>query len=267
MDQHFKASPDVHVLPTHLALPGAGILMVNSFIIMAKEPILVDTGLGSDREQFLAAVRAIIDPKELRWIWLSHDDIDHTGSLPQLMELAPKARLATNGLAALRMSTSWPVPLDRVYALNPGDKLDVGDRTLTAIRPPLFDNPMTTGFLDSKSGTLFTSDAFGALLPSVTEDAANVADEDLKRGMGAWGTFDSPWVQMIQLSKFEEVLERIRKLAPSMICSSHLPPAKSSTDRLLHVLASVPDADPMVTPDQPAFQQLLAQMSAAPVGS
>lgn len=267
MDKHFKASPDVHVLPAHLPLPGAGVLMVNSFILMAKEPVLVDTGLGTDREQFIAAVRAIIDPKELSWIWLTHDDGDHTGSLAQLMELAPKARLVTNALAALRMSTSWPVPLDRVYAVNPGDKIDAGDRTLTAIRPPLFDNPMTTGLFDSKSGTLFTADAFGALLPSAAEDAADVADEDLERGMVAWGTVDSPWALMVEPPRFDEVLERVRKLAPSMICSTHLPPAKGSTDRLLQILAAVPKADPFVCPDQPAFQQILAAMSAAPAGS
>jgi flavorubredoxin len=267
MDQHYQVSADVHVLPTHLALPGAGVLTVNSFIIMAKEPVLVDTGLGTDSEQFIAAVRAIIDPKDLRWIWLTHDDGDHTGSLAQLLELAPKARLATNALAALRMSTTWPVPLDRVYALTPGDTLEVGDRTLTAVRPPLFDNPMTTGLFDGKSGTLFSADAFGALLPAAAQDAANVADEDLKRGMVAWGTFDSPWAQLVEPAKFDELLERVRKLAPAMICSTHLPPAKDSTDRLLQVLASLPTADPFVCPDQPAFQQMLAQMLAAPAGS
>jgi hypothetical protein len=264
MDQSYKASPDVHVLPAHLALPGAGVLMVNSFILMAKEPVLIDTGLGSEREAFISAVRAVIDPAELRWIWLTHDDSDHTGSLAQLMDLAPKARLATNALAALRMASSWPVPLDRVYALNPGDVIDAGDRKLTAVRPPLFDNPMTTGVFDDKSGTFFSADSFGALLPTATEDAANVAADDLVRGMVAWGTFDSPWAHLVDPAKFDAVLDRFRKMAPSTICSTHLPPAKDSTDRLLDLLASVRTADAFVCPNQPEFQQMLTQMFAAP---
>lgn len=264
MDESYKASPDVHVLPSHLPLPGVGVLMVNAFIIKANEPVLIDTGLGIDREKFIAAVRSILDPAELRWIWLTHDDGDHTGSLAQLMELAPKAKLATNALGALRMSTQWPLPLDRVHAIIPGDAIDAGDRTLTAIRPPLFDNPMTTGLFDSKSGTLFTADAFGALLPAPSEDAANVADEDLKRGMFAWETFDSPWTALLDLAKFDDVLDKVRKLTPSMICSAHLPPARGMTDRLLDILASVPKADPFVCPNQPAFQQMLAQMGLPP---
>lgn len=73
-------------------------------------------------------MRSIIDPAEIRWVWLTHDDADHTGNLERVMSLAPAARLTTHGLGALRMATWWPVPFDRVCALRPGDRVDVGDR-------------------------------------------------------------------------------------------------------------------------------------------
>ena len=66
-------------------------------------------------------------------------------------------------------STSWvDVKPERLISvvLN-GQSLDVGDRTLSAFRPPLFDSPTTTGFIDSKSGSMFTSDCFGAPMPSL----------------------------------------------------------------------------------------------------
>jgi hypothetical protein len=44
---------------------------------------------------------------------------------------------------------SLSVPLDRVHLVNPGQQLTVGDRTLTAVKPPVFDNPATTGFPSS----------------------------------------------------------------------------------------------------------------------
>ena len=40
---------------------------------------------------------------------------------------------------------------------DPGQSLEVGDRHLTGYRPPLFDNPATVGFLDSKSGAFISS--------------------------------------------------------------------------------------------------------------
>src|SRR4051812_46537766 len=144
MNQPFKATDDVHVLPTDLVVPGVGTIPVYSYVLLSREPVLIDTGLGIDSPAFVDALRSVIDPAELRWIWLTHDDSDHTGSLQTLMELAPNAKLATHGLGALRMSTWFPLPLDRVHALALGDQLDVGDRTLRAVRPPTFDNPMTT---------------------------------------------------------------------------------------------------------------------------
>jgi hypothetical protein len=60
------------------------------------------------------------------------------------------------------LSLFEPVPLDRVYLLKPRESLDIGDRQLTAYKPPTFDNPATTGLYDSKSRALFSSDCFGA---------------------------------------------------------------------------------------------------------
>ena len=71
------------------------------------------------------------------------------------------------------MSTEWDVPLDRVYLLNPGQSLDVGDRKLAAFRPPLFDSPATTGFIDTKSGAMFSSDCFGAHFETIAAAPAN----------------------------------------------------------------------------------------------
>lgn len=53
------------------------------------------------------------------------------------------------------------------YTAAPDVETTVGDRTLTAFKPPVFDNPATTGFHDDKSGILFSSDCFGALLAEV----------------------------------------------------------------------------------------------------
>src|SRR5262245_32605687 len=117
MDASYRCSDDVAVLPTHLDVPGLGTLIVNSFVLLANQPVLIDSGLAVDGPEFIDALRAVIDPEELKWIWLTHDDADHTGNLQSVMALAPHARLATHALGALRQSTVWPLPLDRVHAL------------------------------------------------------------------------------------------------------------------------------------------------------
>jgi hypothetical protein len=266
MDAPYQAGPDVHVLPTTLPLPGMGVLPINAYVLLAEEPVLIDSGLGMDSDQFVDALSSIVDPAALRWIWLTHDDADHTGSLLRVMNLAPQARLVTHGFAALRTSSWCPLPMDRVHAIRAGDRLPVGDRTLRAVAPPLFDNPMSTGVLDEATGTLFSVDSFGAILPEPTQDASEVPIDALAGGMRAWATADSPWAHLVDRRKFTEVLAGVRRLQPTSILSSHLPAAKgTSVETFLGILETVPDAAPAVGPSHEEFSQmLLAMMAMAP---
>jgi flavorubredoxin len=260
MDKSHQATPDIEVIPSHFPISGAGFLPVNAFVIKAKEPVLVDTGMGIESEEFMKALESIIDPQDLRWVWLTHDDADHTGSIQKVLEAAPSARLAANSLAVLRLSTAWPVPMDRVYWLNSGDSINVGDRKLTAVRPPLFDNPTTIGIYDNKSEAFFSADCFGAIIPSPAQNADDLTEEDLAQGMIGWATADSPWALMVEPNKFSQALDRIRQIAPKRILSAHLPPARRKTEQLLELLATVPASPPFVAPDQTALEQILAQM-------
>jgi len=47
-----------------------GFLPVNAFVIKAREPVLVDTGMGIESEEFMKALESIIDPQDLKWVWL-----------------------------------------------------------------------------------------------------------------------------------------------------------------------------------------------------
>jgi glyoxylase-like metal-dependent hydrolase (beta-lactamase superfamily II) len=265
MDEPFVVGTDVHVLPTQLPVPGVGTLPINSFVLRSEQPVLIDTGLGIDGDEFIDALRSVIDPAELAWIWLTHDDLDHSGNLQAVLELAPNAKLATHGLGALRLGTSWPLPLDRVHAITLGDQIDVGDRTLVALRPPTYDNPMSTGIFDEKTRTLFSVDSFGAILPGPTAALDDLSEEELVGGMTAWATFDSPWLHLTDRDRVAEVLDGIRRLAPVRILSSHLPPATGRLDSLLELLTTIPDAEPFVAPDAAAFTAIVAGLEATAV--
>jgi glyoxylase-like metal-dependent hydrolase (beta-lactamase superfamily II) len=262
MDSPYQGSADVHVLPTNLSLPGVGVLPINAYLIMAEEPVLIDSGVAIDADQFIDAVSSIIDLQTLKWVWLTHDDADHTGNIQRIMELAPNAKLITHGFSALRMSTWWPVPMERVHAIRPGDDIHVGDRTLTAVAPPLFDNPMSIGVLDRSTGALFTVDAFGALLPEPTQDASDVSPEALAGGMIGWATSDSPWVHITDPAAFSQVLDRVRQIQPRRIFSSHLPAANGTAlEEFLRVLQQVPTAERFVPPDSDQFAQMIKAMA------
>jgi len=261
MDSPIRVTDDIHVLPSHFPIPGYGVVPVNAFVLKAKEPVLVDTGLHQDSDAFLDALTSVIDPTDLRWLWLTHPDQDHVGSLRAILDLAPDLRLVTTFLGYGILSLFETVPLDRVYLLNPGQELNVGDRTLTALKPPIFDNPATTGFFDGKSRTLFSSDCFGALLPAPAADAGAIEKATLRERMTLWATIDSPWLHKVDQVKFAVELNSIRQMDAELLLSSHLPPARGLMEACLTCLAGAPDATPFVGPDQVALTAMLAEMT------
>lgn len=267
MDDLYQGSPDVHVLPANLSIPGEGVLPINAFVLAAEEPVLIDTGIAMDGDDFVAAVSSIIDLEGLKWVWLTHDDADHTGNIQRILDAAPHAKLVTHGFSALRMATWWPVPMERVHAIRVGDEIHVGDRTLTAVAPPLFDNPMSIGLLDRSTGALFSVDAFGAILPEATQSMGDVPPEAMAGGMVGWATADSPWAHITDHAKFGQVLERVRRLQPTRIFSSHAPAADgTSMDEYIELLETVPDAEPFMPPDSEQFAQMIAAMAAEQQG-
>jgi len=258
----YNASPGIDVLTSAFPIPGFGLIPVNAFVLHGSEPVLVDTGAVVESDEFMAALRAVIDPADLRWIWLTHTDFDHIGTLHQLLAENPKIRVITTFIGVGIMTTSTALPMDRINLVNPGQKITVGDRTLTAVKPPVFDNPSTTGFRDDKSGAFFSSDCFGALLQAVPQRAEDISDHELREGQVFWATVDSPWLHKVDRAAFAKELNSIRELDPTMILSSHLPAASGAMlDRLLGSLEAAPTSQPFVGPDQAALEQMLAQMT------
>ncbi|MGH3464755.1 MAG: MBL fold metallo-hydrolase [Kribbellaceae bacterium] len=263
---HTHRIGDVTILGDYAEVPGLGFLPVNAFVLHAEQPVVIDTGLSTIDKDFVSALAEVLDPTDVQWLWITHPDRDHTGGLWALLEAAPAARLVSTFIGVGIMSCEWAVPLDRVFLLNPGQVLDVGDRRLHAFRPPLFDNPATTGFLDDRSGALFSSDCFGALMPSAelatSADVRAVGDaiRDLQL---LWASVDSPWVHQVDPVRFRATVEPVRAMAASAVFSTHLPPAPQPDDRLFETVLLAPQTPAFVGPDQAALDGLLATFEPA----
>jgi flavorubredoxin len=172
-------------------------------------------------------------------------------------------RIITTYLGVGKMSLFAPLPMERVYLLNPGQSINMGDRELTAIKPPSYDAPETTGFYDPKTATFFCSDCFGALMSEPVDNAAGMGAENLRKAMVFWATVDAPWLHTVDRILFARNLDQIRKLSPKLICSAHLPIAQDMIEELLENLRAAPEAQPFVGPDQQAIEAMFAEMTGA----
>lgn len=255
-----SVAPGIDRITTALDVGGFGRLAVNAYVFHGAEPVLVEAGTIVDRDDFMQALRTVIDPAELRWLWLSHTDPDHIGSIPQLLKEAPHLRVITTFFGMGILNLCAPLPPDRVNFVNPGERIHLADRTLTALRPPAYDNPVTTGFVDDLTGALYSADCFGALLPDLPDRADELDAETLRAGQVRWSTIDAPWLHDIDVDRFAGVLDRVRRIDPTMVLSGHLPPASGRMlDFCLGSLAAVPHAAPFEAPDQRMLETMLAQ--------
>ncbi len=264
----YKPHAEVTVLHDQAEIPGLGFLPVNAFVLHAEQPVVVDTGLSLPDRNFVQSLSEVMDPADVRWIWLTHPDRDHTGGIYDMLEAAPNAKIVTTFVGVGILGTERPLPLDRVYLLNAGQSLDVGDRTLTGFRPPLFDNPATVGVYDSKSGVCFSSDCFGAPLSSsenaASENIAAVSPDEVAGAQLLWASVDSSWVHKVDQAKYEAGFEPFRAFDPSWTFSVHLPPIQGSLDPMMQTLRGAPDVPEFVGPDQVALEAMLASFEPVP---
>jgi glyoxylase-like metal-dependent hydrolase (beta-lactamase superfamily II) len=239
MRQTYKIGRDAYVLPSDLPIPGVGQQPVNAFLFRDSEPILVDTGMPIDRLEFLEALWGLIDPADLRWVVITHDDRDHTGALVDILDAAPHARLVTNGVSLIRLSEEFAIRADRVVQVNPAERLRLGRRAFEVIRPPTFDSPGTIGLFDHTESTLISSDSFGTILPEPAE-VLDITDRAFREGFDVFNRAIAPWTAATDLPRFNAVLRRIQRLAPSTVLSTHAPVINRHVGALFDAMSEIP---------------------------
>jgi flavorubredoxin len=259
----YRAAPDTWVLPSYLRVPGLGLIVLNSYLIIGREPVVIDTGMPVVREEFLESLWSLVDPKDVKWLFLTHDDIDHSGNLIEVLSAATNAKLVTQFIGYARLETAYHMRPERVHLMNPGQILDAGDRKIVILRPPLFDSPSTSALFDDKSRVLFSADAFGAFIPHLAEDVSDVPEAEYNQGFEIFNRGNHPWSAWADPAKIEVVLEQIRRLGPQVIAGCHSPMARGRTEAHLTALHRLIGMEPLLGPEQKAFEGIMAAMTAA----
>jgi flavorubredoxin len=268
-------APTTYVSPTqvakdtfvvHQVQPALGeplFVYLNSMVILGKEPVIVDTGTPANRTQWLEDVFSLVEPTDVRWIFLSHDDVDHTGNLDQAMEACPNARLVCNWAMIERHTNCFNFPLDRCRWVMDGESLDVGDRTLQALRPPVYDSPTTRGLFDPTTGVYWAVDTFATPLPDPKMAIADLDAEfwDFGLALFALGAV-SPWLTMLDADKYGRYVDTVQNLDITTIAACHTPVIEGPyIERAFNRIRQLPTIDPPPLPDQSVLDVIIAATS------
>ena len=65
----------------------------NSYLIMDEKITLVDTVYGPFADEMLEKIKQITQPEKIDYIIANHVETDHSGALPKLLKLCPKAKI------------------------------------------------------------------------------------------------------------------------------------------------------------------------------
>jgi flavorubredoxin len=260
-----QIAPDTFLVHDHHGEGEAPVSVgLNTMVIRAAEPVVVDTGMAENRDQYLRDVFSLVEPEDIRWVFISHDDVDHTGNVNALMDLAPNAMLVIDWFMQERMGGSLEVPPTRWRWLKDGDQLDVGDRTLQLVRPPIFDAPTTRGLFDPTTGVYWASDAFAAPMAVPTRHVEDLDFGDWLAGIHTFAQYVSPWLALVDRLKFQRTVDRIELLAPKVLVGCHTPVIDGRyVAEALNATRTAPWATVPPQPDQSVLDAIQAVLAAA----
>lgn len=242
----YRIAPDTWVIPEIVPGPPGTVVALNSMVITGEQPVIVDTGNELSRKEWLDATFSIVDPSDVRWVFLSHDDHDHSGNLASVLELCPHATLVTTQFTVERTVRAMELPLHRMRWVNSREKFDVGDRTLVALRPPVFDSPVTRGLFDAKTGVYWAVDTFASPMPDHLTDIADMPVAEWTEMMLLFNRMVSPWHSLLDAAKFDRYVDDVESLGITTVAGGHTASISgerlTEAFRLVRTLPSLPDA-------------------------
>ena len=240
------------------------VVHMNSMVIRGAEPVVVDTGAPVHRETYLEDLFSLVEPEDVRWVFVSHEDLDHVGNVDAVMDACPNATLVASWFLCERFAVAgMQVPPWRWRWVADGESFTAGDRTLVALRPPLYDEPTTRGLLDTSTGAYWASDCFAAPVARPTRWAAELDADEWAGGFMTFQQWNSPWSTLLDRQRFAAEVDRFASHGIRTIASCHGPSIDEGQVPLaLELLRQVPDAATPPQPGQPLLDEIVASLRA-----
>jgi flavorubredoxin len=154
---------------------------------------------------------------KLDYIVAHHAEQDHSGSLPDVLQLYPEAKVVTNPKCKAMLIDHLEIVEDRFIVVNDWEELSLGDRTLQFVYIPWVHWPETMGTYLKEEKILFPCDFLGSHVASTRlySQDDGLTYEGAKRYYAE--------IMMPFRGPIKSNLEKIKKLDIQMVACSHGP--------------------------------------------
>ncbi len=132
----------------------------NAYLILDEKVTLIDTVKANFSHELLSRIQDIIDPAKINYIVANHAELDHSGSLPEVIKAAPGATIITSpagerGLKA-HFGGEW-----KYETFKTGGELKLGAMSLNFLLTPMVHWPDNMVSYMPEQKILFSNDSFG----------------------------------------------------------------------------------------------------------
>jgi len=132
----------------------------NAYLILDDKITLVDTVYGPFAEELIKNIAEIIPVQKIDYIIANHVETDHSGALPVIMKLCPKAKVLGTEKCKEGLYRHYYGNWD-FQVVKTGDQLKLGKRSLTFIETPMIHWPDSMFTYCPEEQLLLPNDAFG----------------------------------------------------------------------------------------------------------
>lgn len=132
----------------------------NAYLIVDEKIALIDTVYGPFADELIERIRAIIPPEKIDYVVANHVETDHSGAMPALMKLCPKAKVYGTQKCKEGLYKNYYAEWD-FQVVKTNDTLKLGKRTLTFIEAPMIHWPDSMFTYCREEELLMPNDAFG----------------------------------------------------------------------------------------------------------
>ncbi|MCO6042125.1 FprA family A-type flavoprotein [Thermococcus alcaliphilus] len=145
----------------------------NAYLMKTDSAVVLFDAWKKDYvDQFLEALSSIVDPKQITHIVVHHMEPDHSGSLPKILELNGYKAKIIGTIFAKRLLEAFYDIKENVHAIEDGEELKIGNRTLKFITVPWLHWPDTMITYVVEDKIIFGCDAGGGYsIPEAIDDS------------------------------------------------------------------------------------------------
>lgn len=196
----------------------------NAYLIMDEKVALIDTAKATFTDEFVQRISQVVDPAKIDVVITNHVEMDHSGSLPKIHELAPSATIYASAPAGVNeIRAHYGIEVEGVKT---GDSLSIGERTLHFVQTPMVHWPDNMVTWCPEDGILFSNDAFGQhFATSKRFDDENDLAEVMKQAEKYYANIVWPYGAQVQKAMGALAGLDIKMIAPShgVIWRSNIP--------------------------------------------